>query len=211
MAELVGIMGGTFDPIHFGHLRSALELMQRLGLSQVRFIPNRIPPHRGQPLLDDVTRAELVQQAIMDIPQFVLDSRELKREGPSYMVDTLASLQQDLPHHRLCLIMGMDAYNGFQQWYRWEAILELCHLVVMTRPGASLQEAMQLPGITEDPAQLQQTSAGQILLQCVTPLDISASQIRQCLESGQSTRFLIPEAIREKLEAAYARQCNSGN
>ncbi len=209
MTRLLGILGGTFDPVHYGHLRPALDVMQQLGLDQVRFIPNRIPPHRQAPLLDDRQRAELVQLAIADTPGFLLDSRELERDGPSYMVDTLADLRQQFPNDTLCLIMGMDAYLGFQQWHRWEAILELCHLIVTTRPGFDRVDASaSLPlanRLSQNPDVLRQTSSGQILLQCVTQLDISASQIRQYLEAGQSIQFLLPEVLREKLESAYAR------
>lgn len=209
MPKLIGIMGGTFDPIHYGHLRPALDVMQQVALDQVRFIPNRVPPHRESPLLSDQQRSELVKLAIADTPGFVMDERELRRDGPSYMVDTLACLKQEFPDAHLCLIMGMDAFNGFQQWHRWEAILELCHLIVTTRPGADmLDEVSKSPlagAVRQDPQCLQSTPAGQILLQCVTQLDISATQIRECLQSGRSIQFLLPEALREKLEIAYAR------
>ncbi len=209
MAKLTGILGGTFDPIHFGHLRPALDVMQQLDLDEVRFIPNRLPPHREPPLLTDVQRLELVQLAISSTPGFLLDDREMRREGPSYMVDTLASLKAELDDTHLCLIMGMDAFNGFQQWHRWQAILELCHLIVTTRPGSGMSEAIHSSPlkeqISEDSGCLSQTPAGQILLQSVTQLDISASQIRACLQAGQSIQFLLPEVLREKLEKAYAR------
>ena len=112
MPRMIGIYGGTFDPIHYGHLRPALDVLQQTGLDEVRFIPNRAPPHRESPVLSDQQRAELVQLAIADTPEFVLDERELKREGPSYMVDTLQSLKDEFPEDTLCLIMGMDAFNG---------------------------------------------------------------------------------------------------
>ena len=209
MPRLTGILGGTFDPIHYGHLRPALEVMQQLELDEVRFVPNRQPPHREHPVLDDQQRAELVQLAIAQTAGFVFDDRELRREGPSYMVDTLVSLRNDLGDDVLCLIMGMDAFNGFQQWHRWQSILELCHLVVMTRPGADMSKTL-LPSdlqhrISTNPQVLRQTPVGQILLQSVTQLDISASQIRQCLRDGQNIQFLLPESLREKLEKAYAR------
>jgi len=213
VSKLIGILGGTFDPVHYGHLRPALEVMQQLGLDEVRFVPNRIPPHRDEPSLSDQQRAELVQLAIESTPGFVLDDRELKRSGPSYMVDTLTSLKQDFPQSTLCLIMGMDAFNGLPQWHRWQTILELCHLIVTTRPGSELASFATLPPISNqfctDPLVLRQalpeTSGGQILLQSVTQLDISASQIRQYLIAGQSIQYLLPEALREKLEKAYAR------
>jgi len=208
MSKLIGILGGTFDPIHYGHLRSALDIMQQAGLSEVRFIPNRLPPHRDAPKLSDQQRAELVQLAILDRSEFVFDDRELQRDGPSYMVDTLQSLKDDFPDSTLCLIMGMDAFNGLPQWHRWQSILELCHIIVTSRPGADLPSfALKAPfsqNINNAPESLLQRSSGQILLQSVTQLDISASQIRNYLSLGQSTQYLLPETVRDKLEQAYA-------
>jgi nicotinate-nucleotide adenylyltransferase len=208
VSRLIGILGGTFDPVHYGHLRPALDILQQLGLAQVRFIPNRLPPHRETPLLSDQQRAELVQLAIQDTPGFVLDERELLREGPSYMVDTLQSLKADYPHDTLCLIVGMDAFNGLPQWHRWQSILELCHIVVTRRPKEKLADfASQMPFsacFCDQPKSLLQRPAGQILLQSVTQLDISASQIRRYLSRGQSTQYLLPETVRDKLEQAYA-------
>ncbi len=210
MSKLIGIFGGTFDPIHYGHLRPALDVMQQCGLDEVRFIPNRTPPHRGSPYLGDQQRAELVQLAIAQTPGFLMDERELQREGPSYMVDTLISLKADEPDGTLCLILGMDAYNGLPQWHRWQRIPELCHLIVTTRPAVELtalsQEMQALGPVSHNPQCLQHRSTGQILLQSVTQLDISASSIRQYLQSGQSTQYLLPEELREKLEQAYAKQ-----
>lgn len=205
MAELIGILGGTFDPIHYGHLRPALEVMQVLGLKQVRFLPNKVPPHRTQPWLDAETRRELVAIAIADIPGFVLDDRELRREGPSYMVDTLEDLHRQFPADTLCLLMGMDAFSGFTRWHRWNAILDLCHLVIIARPGAEMPDfaedrAVIEPCITHDIEDLSRSQHGQILLQSVTLQDISATEIRARLAVGQSIHDWLPEQVREKLE-----------
>jgi len=209
MAALLGILGGTFDPIHFGHIRPALELQQQLGLAEVRFIPNRVPPHRSPPWLDSDSRRRLVAQAIADYPGFVLDERELQRDGPSYMVDTLAELKQAFPLHSLCLILGTDAFAGFTHWHRWQAILELCHLIVITRPGAALpdfgeQQPLIDARITRDVQSLAEGQCGKILIQSVTPVDISATMIRHRLSQGQSIAGLVPESIREQLETRYA-------
>jgi len=208
MKKLIGILGGTFDPIHYGHLRPALDIMQQVGLAQVRFIPNCNPPHREMPVFDNQQRAELVQLAIKDTAGFVLDERELQRSGPSYMVDTLQSLKDDFPADTLCLILGMDAFNGLPQWHRWQSILELCHIIVTPRPGAQLPDFASVAPVasclSDKPQSLLQRPAGQILLQSVTQLDISASQIRRYLSAGQSTQYLLPETVRDKLEQAYA-------
>ena len=207
MPKLIGILGGTFDPIHYGHLRPALDIMQQVGLAEVRFIPNRIPPHREAPVLSDQQRAELVQIAISTTDGFVLDDRELKRSGPSYMVDTLQSLKDDFPDATLCLIMGMDAFSGLPQWHHWQSILTLSHIIVSTRPGSALprfaNQAPMAERLSDNPQSLLRRPAGQILLQSVTQLDISASQIRRMLSAGQSTKYLLPETVRDKLEQAY--------
>ncbi|MCW9013343.1 MAG: nicotinate-nucleotide adenylyltransferase [Gammaproteobacteria bacterium] len=208
--KFIGILGGTFDPVHHGHLRPALDVLQAVGLEQVRFLPNKTPPHREQPWLDVDMRRQLIELAITGVPEFVLDERELRRAGPSYMVDTLSDLNKEFPDYSLCLIMGMDAFSGFTHWHRWQAILGLCHLIITTRPGAELpdfaaHQAELTARMTRDVESLAQSQHGQILLQSVTLLDISATQIRESLNSGKSIRYLVPDNVREKLE----NLCNS--
>ena len=199
---MIGVLGGTFDPVHFGHLRPALEVMQALELEQIRFVPNRIPPHRETPWLNVETRLELLKTAIDDQPGFELDQRELDRAGQSYMVDTLDSLRDDFPTQSICLILGMDAFLGLREWYQWQRIPQLCHLVVTTRPGFDIDSAylQQLPAsMTDSASGLSEIAAGRILLQSVTQLDISASGIRDMLVTGQSVRYLLPDTVNDKL------------
>ena len=151
----------------------------------------------------------MLATALADYPGFELDERELERNGPSYMVDTLLDLQKDFPEHRLCLIMGMDAFAGFTHWHRWQAILGLCHLIVISRPGAQMpdfgehQRDMQAR-ISRDAHTLDDSLSGQILIQSPTLVDISATMIRQRLSKGQSIVDLVPESIRGQLETRYA-------
>lgn len=171
-------------------------------MEQVRFLPNRIPPHRETPWLNVENRLELLKTAIGDQPGFVLDERELQREGHSYIVDTLESLRTEFPSHPLCLILGMDAFLGIKQWHQWQRIPELCHLVVTTRPGFEMTGdfIQQLPATLVTKASgLFEVAAGRILLQSVTQLDISASHIRAMLAKGQSVRYLLPEEVNNKL------------
>ena len=199
---MIGILGGTFDPVHYGHLRPALEVMEAVGMDHVRFLPNSIPPHREKPWLDVANRLELLKEAIDDQPGFVLDRRELDRVGHSYMVDTLESLREDFPSHALCLILGMDAFLGLRQWHQWERLPDLCHVVATTRPGFDVDEKQMraLPfeqsgtvsGLNEKPS-------GRFLIQSVTQLDISASRIRELLVQGHSVRYLLPDEVNNKL------------
>jgi nicotinate-nucleotide adenylyltransferase len=199
---MIGILGGTFDPVHFGHLRPALEIMQLIGLQQVRFLPNRTPPHRETPWLNAENRLELLNTAIADQPGFVLDEREMRREGQSYMVDTLESLQVDFPSESICLILGMDAFLGLRQWHQWQRIPQFCHLIVTTRPGFEFNpDAIEdLPvTLATTAAELDEVATGRILLQSVTQLDISASVIRKLLARERSVRYLLPDRVNDKL------------
>jgi nicotinate-nucleotide adenylyltransferase len=197
---MIGILGGTFDPIHFGHLRTALDVMQGVGLAQVRFIPLHGAVHRDQPETPSSLRFEMVQAALRGQAGFIADDRELRRQGDSYTVDTLTSLQADFPGRTLCLLMGMDAFNGFAAWRQPDKILSLSHLIVMQRPGervsqgqeiASLQAACQCQSTTE----LNAYNSGKILIQPVTQLDISATRIRSMIAAGQSPRYLLPSPV----------------
>ena len=202
MASLpIGILGGTFDPIHYGHLRSALELLGTLDLAEVRFVPCRIPAHRGTPLVTADQRMALVRLATADQPGFVADDRELLRDGPSYMFDTLLSLREEFGDDApLSLIVGTDAFRELHTWHRWRELTSLAHIVVMRRPGAlqSLPPVLEkfiAPRVIHDAFALRQKPAGGILFQPVTQLNISATQIRALLAHGQSPRYLLPDAV----------------
>lgn len=203
-AQPIGIFGGTFDPIHFGHLRMAEELREQLGLAQVRFIPSARPPHRGYVPTDATARAEMVRLAIAGNTGFALDTRELARSGPSYTVDTLLELRHELGAGTpLCLLLGSDAFFGLPSWHRWQELTELAHLVVAGRPGTQLQEALLPEALrrlwqekrTDQPHDLKTAAAGRILWQTVTALDISSSELRAALQQGLSTRYLLPETV----------------
>ena len=203
---LLGILGGTFDPIHLAHLRLAEEVREALNLARVHFVPAAIPPHRPQPVLSAADRLALVQCAVQDQPAFVADSRELNRSGASYTLDTLLSFRQDFPAHQLVLILGMDAFNGFTKWHRWPDILEIAHIAVASRPGATLNpSAAQLVaerGIGAE--QLTQQQAGGIVSLPITRLDISATAIRSALAAKRSVRYLVPECLLKPLQAHYS-------
>jgi len=201
----IGVFGGTFDPIHMGHLRSALELKQALALEEVRFVPCRQPPHRALPAVGPEVRAEMVARAIAGVTGFVLDRRELHREGPSYTLDTLATLHRELPDERLVLLLGTDAFLGLPGWHGWRALLELAHIAVAHRPGWSLEDGTGLDELTRgrlvtEPGALNAAKAGCIVLVAVTQLEISATALRSTADVGGDIHFLVPEVVREYIE-----------
>ncbi len=198
---MIGIFGGTFDPIHLGHLRTALDVFEALELEELRFIPLGQAVHRDQPLMPASQRLALLRAAIADQPGFVADERELHQERPSYTVDTLEDLRHELgPARPLCLLLGRDAFNAFHSWHRPERILELAHLVVMDRPGHDLPDDAELQQLMDgrvvnDGAALKECPGGRILFQPVTPLGISSTDIRQRLAEGRPIRWLVPDTV----------------
>ena len=136
---MIGIFGGTFDPVHYGHLRSALEVKEIFGLSEVRLIPSAQPPHREQPAASALMRLHMLDLAIKNQQGLTIDTRELTRSGASYMVDTLKSLRQELKNEPLLLFIGSDAFNQLKTWHQWQHLFEYAHIVVMTRPGFEIQ------------------------------------------------------------------------
>lgn len=196
----IAILGGTFDPVHNGHLRPVLELLEDLELAEVRFIPASQPPHRNQPIAKSKQRLAMLKLAIANQPGFVLDERELSREGPSYMVDTLHSLRSELGNRSLCLVLGMDAFEGLPKWHRWREIPDLVHLLIIHRPGSGLSSSEVLVELLGErklhhSGALRERPAGGILFHPVTQLDISASRIREILAQGRSPRYLLPEPV----------------
>jgi nicotinate-nucleotide adenylyltransferase len=198
----IGIFGGTFDPIHHGHLRTALELLTALELAEVRFVPAANPPHRGAPMIDGALRLRMVQAAIANQAGFVADEREVRRDGPSYTVDTLRSLRADYPTRALCLLLGMDAFLGLTQWHRWQALLELAHIVIANRPGWRTPEHDTLGELlrehrARDPRELHDSLAGRVHIEPVTQLEISSTGLRAAIRSGVDPRFLVPDSVRD--------------
>lgn len=205
-SPLLGILGGTFDPIHLGHLRLAEEVREALNLAVVHFVPSAVPPHRPQPALGPDERFALVQAAIADHPGFIADGRELERQGISYTVDTLKSFAAEFPAHHRVLILGMDAFNGLLRWHRWQELFDWAHIVVASRPGAAAtgEAAALLAERRLQPEQLAQQRAGGIVGLEITRLDISATAIRAALDAGRSVRYLVPDCLLKPLQAHYA-------
>lgn len=201
----LGILGGTFDPIHHGHLRLAIEMAEALDLAEVRLVPLYLPPHREPPTAPAALRLRMLDAAVADTPPLRVDDRELRRARVSYTVETLAELRGDLPGRPLCLILGMDAFAGLEGWQRWREIIGLAHLAVAKRPGSALspssptQDVIDRHGVT-DPSDLHRREAGCLLIRDVPALDISASAIRARIAAGRSPRHLLPDAVLELIE-----------
>ena len=194
---MIGIYGGTFNPVHNGHLRSALDIKNQLGLSEVRLIPCRLPPHRQLPDVSGEMRLQMLQLGVAGCPGLKIDRCELDRDGPSYMVDTLAELKAQLPTETLVLIMGLDAFLGLQRWYCWQKLFDFAHVVVMTRPGYrvdALPPDLQSRRLT-DIEQLGRQDCGGLWFQPVTELAISSSHIRQLVAQNGDARYLLPDSV----------------
>lgn len=196
----VAIFGGTFDPIHQGHLQSALELKQSLGLDELRLMPCHLPPHRQSPGCSSEQRLAMVKLACQD-SSLQVDDRELKRQGPSYSVETLETLRQELGDGvSLSWVMGTDAFNGLESWHRWRELLPLAHVIVMARPGEELVSGGPVADLlqrcrAEHASVLKAEPAGRILPVRLSPYPIAATQIRQLLKKQLPVTGLLPAAV----------------
>lgn len=201
----IGILGGTFNPIHFGHLRAAEELREQLGLDQVRLIPSAIPPHKEAPNMAPAPdRLRMVELALMDAPGCAASNIEINRPGPSYSVETLRTLRAELgPDYRLVFLIGFDAFREFASWKEYAAIFALCDVAVMTRPPWPDRLALKdLPIATREAFRYDKSSESfchssgrRVQLARITALDISATAIRSAVAAGRSIRFLVPPAV----------------
>jgi nicotinate-nucleotide adenylyltransferase len=209
LSHAIGVFGGTFDPVHYGHLRPAFEMMEALDLAEVRFVPSRQPPHRPMPHANPEQRHDMLQLAVAGEPRFTVDGRELEREGPSFMVDTLRSLRDEFGDVPLCLMLGLDAFLGLGSWHEWEAIPELAHLVVAHRPGWQLDSRVQgseaalellRTRLLVAPGQVHERPAGSLWLQPVTSLGISSTALRATVAAGKSARYLLPDGVWRYIE-----------
>lgn len=212
MSEPIGLFGGTFDPIHYGHLRTAFELWQLLRLEQVRFLPTGNPPHREASLAPSELRLQMVRAAIAGQSAFVADDREMRRTGVSYTVDTLLDLRAQYQERSLCLLLGMDAFLGVPHWHRWREIFDLAHVVVAHRPGwkapitGPLGEVMVDRG-TGNISDLHGSRAGRIFVHAVTQLEIASTDLRALILGHRDLRYLVPDAVRDLIitSGCYAR------
>lgn len=206
-------MGGTFDPIHNGHLRTALEIQQWLGIERVALMPAKVPVHRPQPERTSQQRLEMVQRAVADEPALYTDEREILSTKPSYTALTLDSLRRELgPKIPICMIVGMDAYLSLPSWERWQDLLQLAHIVVVKRPGWIYQPSDVMRQFSRQhevssKERLLDCPCGHVIFHELTPLGISATQIRNLISAEKSPRYLIPDSVWEYIQQQQLYGC----
>jgi nicotinate-nucleotide adenylyltransferase len=200
MDEPIVILGGTFDPVHVGHLRVALEASEVLD-APVRLMPAHVPPHRPAPVASAARRAAMLRAALAGQDRLRLDTRELDRSEPSYTIDTLRGMRAEFGVARpLILLLGADAFAGLPTWHCWRELFDLAHIAVMTRPGHDSRLSADLAAEiatrrAQTAADLRATPSGKVLDLPVTPLEISASAVRAVLAAGRDPRWLVPDAL----------------
>ena len=209
----VAILGGTFDPVHYGHLRLAADVRAALHLPEVRLVPAADPPHRGRTQASSADRVAMLELAVREFPGLAIDLREIERGGKSYTVDTLAGLRAEGRERPIALLVGADAFRGFPSWHRWNELFALAHVVVVPRPGVLLTQ--DLPAalehewrarLTADPQALRERTAGTIYVQPVSAQPISASEIRAALARGArpvEIAGLLPAAVLAYIESKH--------
>jgi len=205
MNKPIGIFGGTFNPVHFGHLHSALEILRIIDLDSVHFVPCKAPVHKAQTSISAQHRYAMLLLATESISQFNVDDCEIIRPGPSYMIDTLKELKQRFSHQPLCLLIGTDSFITLPTWKSWSQLLNYSHLIVLHRPGHKLSLCSELEKllnthIANDINDLQSQDCGKIYLQTITPLNISSTYIRSLLHAGHKPYFLTPENVIRYIE-----------
>ena len=206
LPQRIGVLGGTFDPVHIGHLRGGLEVAELMQLDELRLTPNARPPHRDTPQVSALDRLAMVECAVAGVATLVVDARELQRDKPSYTIDTLELMRAELAaQDQLFLLLGWDAFCGLPTWHRWEELLQHCHILVLQRPDADSEPPDALRNLlaarsVSDPLALK-GPGGQIAFVWQTPLAVSATQIRQLLASGKSVRYLVPDAVLAYIDA----------
>jgi nicotinate-nucleotide adenylyltransferase len=197
----IAVFGGSYNPIHFGHLRSALELVEKLQLDHLRLMPCAVPPLRNEPECSARDRAAMVELAVSDEPQLICDTRELERPGKSYTIDSLMELRAQFGDARsLCMVVGCDAVLEINQWHRWQELLQWSHIVVIARPGWSLPTEGEVADWLRSHQlavgqTFSDTPAGSILVEELRALPISSTEIRDLLASGKSPRYLLPRNV----------------
>jgi nicotinate-nucleotide adenylyltransferase len=198
-SEAIGILGGTFDPIHSGHIALAQTIYENLELQKILFIPCAQSPLKNRPIASDEARLAMLHLALDDYPHFAIDNREIIREGKSYTYETLLELRSEYPTTPLCLIMSEDAFAEFDKWYHWREIITTANIIVANRP-----ESREFPAIiieflkqhqTTNPKELHNHLAGKVFLQKIVPNFIAATKIRIAIKNGNDVSSYLPKSV----------------
>ncbi len=198
----IGLFGGSFNPVHQGHILAADSVHTQLGLDEIRFLPASHSPFKTRPKLSDAHRTEMLERAISGYPALKIDARELQRPGPSYTIDTLKEVARDRPGDRLYLLIGMDAWEQFEHWHQWREIIKYCHLVVLSRPNYSpsaLSEYWQ-EKLTSDIQSLKGSAAGKLIFVTIPASEAASNEIRERIKQGHSTHSDLPKAVSDYIE-----------
>lgn len=197
MPRLICLFGGTFDPVHYGHLKPLDELQQYLAADAIHILPASVPPHRPPPRASSEQRLNMLQLALDEYPGFTLDSRELERSGPSWTVLTLQSFRQQYPDSSLCLVMGSDAFNGLTSWYHWQQIPQLANIIVIERAGmeTSTRPDWAIEHVVADVDSLRVSMCSSILFVSQKGYEISATEIRARVAEGLDVTGMLPEKV----------------
>jgi len=202
--KAIGILGGTFDPIHIGHLRMAIEVYQTLDLARVHIMPTFKPMYREQPIASPLHRFEMVKCAVRHEPALLADDREIRRGGITYTIDTLLEMRTEMPETSLCLLIGIDAFLGFASWHRFNEILDHAHIILAHRPHYHLPTEGMIADLIHSRQQkeisfIHNNMAGGLLLCPITALEISASDIRKQIAMGKNPRYLLPDEVYDSI------------
>ncbi len=194
----IGVFGGTFDPIHYGHIAPVLDVCELTGIDEVRYVCNAIPGHRRAPRTDAQHRYNMTVLALEDYPQLVADDREIRRPGKSFMVPTLRSIRSEFGLRPLCLILGMDAFLQIKHWYWWADVLKLANIIVMNRPGAKVPNILPVwweRALQSHTRVLYERLAGNIVHLDVSLIDVSATMLRISMSRGEGNFDALPDSV----------------
>lgn len=197
---MIGLLGGTFDPVHYGHLRPAHEAYRQLGLDRLYLLPAATPPNRNPPIATAAQRLRMVELAVPEFPGLAVDDREIRRGGVSYTVPTLSALREEIGNQPLCFVLGADVFTALPKWHRWQELFGLTHLIVVERPGAAMRTlpAWAAPRVRQQREEIAGQPAGGIMFIAVTPQDISATRIRAAAARGRMpSPHELPPAVAE--------------
>jgi len=204
MSKLIGVFGGTFDPVHNGHTKIILNLLQLISFDEIKVIPNGVPPHRAS-IGSNNDRLKMVYLAFQGINQISIDEREIHRKGPSYAIHTAREILNEFREDRIVWIMGSDAFSEIDSWFEWEEFIDLVNILVMTRPGSKIDTTSKAQSLIKDrqvaDIGLLEEGAGNILLVDIDPVNISSTQVRKNIGCGKGAGDLILEDVSDYIDA----------